>query len=72
MNEMDPKVKTYPNDSHKLNELNEYIRNQKSKNNEMNLRISLSPKSVSNPILFTKDVGTCMYVYSSLVVFHFI
>jgi hypothetical protein len=31
MNEMDPKVKTYPNDGHKLNELNDYIRNQKNK-----------------------------------------
>ncbi len=28
---MDPKVKTYPNDGHKLNELNDYIRNQKNK-----------------------------------------
>jgi hypothetical protein len=72
MNEMDPKVKTYPNDGHNLNELNEYIRNQRNKNNEMNPRISSNTKSVSNPILFTKEVGTCMYVYSSLVVFHFI
>lgn len=28
---MDPKVKTYPNDGHKLNELNDYIGNQKNK-----------------------------------------
>jgi hypothetical protein len=63
MNEMDPKAKTYPNDGHKLNELNEYIRNQRSKNNEMNPRISLSPKSVSNPILFTRKlVHACMYI----------
>ncbi len=72
MNEMDPKVKTYPNDGHNLNELNEYIRNQRNKNNEMNPRISSNTKSVSNPILFTKEVGTCMYLYSLLVLFHFI
>jgi hypothetical protein len=51
MNEMDPKVKTYPNDGHKLNELNEYTGNQRSKNNEMNLRISLSKKCIkSHPV----------------------
>jgi hypothetical protein len=66
------KLKHMQMTSPKLNELNEYIRNQKNKNNEMNPRISLRQKSVPNPILFTKEVGTCMYVYNSLVVFHFI